>query len=158
MKKHFCITLLALLLVHAGLAQDAQFPIAPQTINPAMTGFTSADVRASLSYYSQSPSYSSNKHQTALLSVDAPLLRGRLPKGDALGIGVFQNFYDINTKVDVTYFGLSAAYHKALGRKRNQYVSAAGCRGKRIWRHLTSVNTAPLGIASVQHIRGTWQI
>lgn len=124
MKKQLCLALLALFFVNIGFGQDSQFPIAPQTFSPAMTGFTSADVRTSYNYYSLAPTYSNSKYQNGLFSIDAPLLRGRLPKGDALGIGLCHSFYSSRRYVSNNNFGLSVAYHKAFGAKRNQYVSA----------------------------------
>lgn len=127
MKRPLLILPATLLLVHAATAQQ-QFN-APQLLNPAMTGFTPADVRASLSFNSNLPSWKSPAFFTnSTFAADAPILKGKLPKGDAMGIGIFSTYssasagdnYDYNGKS----IGLSVAYHKALGRKKDQYLSA----------------------------------
>lgn len=106
---------------HAALAQQ-QFN-APQLLNPAMTGFTPADVRASFTYSASRPYRYAPTYSSATFAADAPVLQGKLPKGDAIGVGISSTYSGYNGNVNAKNIGLSAAYHKALGKKHDQYLS-----------------------------------
>lgn len=131
MKQTLLILPAAILLANAATAQH--YFNAPQLLNPAMTGFTPADVRASLNVNSNFGSWRIPAFfATNTFAADAPILKGKLPKGDAMGIGIFSSyaFSSIGDNYDYTgkSIGLSAAYHKALGKKKDQYLSV-GLRG-----------------------------
>ncbi len=104
-----------------------QYFAAPLTLNPATTGLTDGDVRASYVQHNimgqgHSPIYRLDA------SVDMPILAGILPKGDALGVGLL---YQYNDQSGTPYFfrqsngGLSLAYHKSIGRARRHHLSLA---------------------------------
>lgn len=120
----------SLMLSGSALAQDIHFTqyfTSPLTLNPAMTGLVADDVRAAANYRSQWASVSQNPYVTGSVSVDIATLKGKLPEGDALGVGVL-GFYDKSGSGGLTNTtaGLSLAYHKAFGRDRQQHLSFGG--------------------------------
>lgn len=108
-------------------AQDIHFTqyfTSPLTLNPAMTGLVADDLRFSGNYRSQWASVSPNPYVTATMSFDIATLKGKLPEGDALGLG-FLGLYDKSGSGGLTNttVGLSMSYHKAFGRDRQQHLS-----------------------------------
>ncbi len=108
-------------------AQDVHFTqyfTSPLTLNPAMTGLIAEDLRFAANYRSQWSSVSTNPYTTASVSFDMAILKGKLPEGDALGIG-FMGLYDKSGSGGLTNttMGGSLAYHKAFGREREQHLS-----------------------------------
>src|SRR5690606_23429077 len=102
----------------AALAQDihlSQYYASPLTLNPAQTGLTPRDYRVGLNYRTQNYSFSNYPYVTGVLSYDMPILKGKLPEGDALGIGavVFYDKAGTGSLQNVTG-GLSVAYHKSF--------------------------------------------
>jgi len=89
-----------------------------------MTGLVNDDVRFSANYRSQWSSVSSNPYITGSFSYDMAILKGKLPQGDAMGIGLL-GLYDKagSGGLTNTTFGLSLAYHKAFGYDRQQHIS-----------------------------------
>ena len=72
-------------------AQDVHFTqyfTSPLTLNPALTGLVSDDLRFSGNYRQQWGSVSINPYVTGTVSFDIAALKGKLPEGDALGIGI----------------------------------------------------------------------
>jgi len=117
----------AALLSGSVLAQDVHFTqyfTSPLTLNPAMTGLVPDDVRFSADMRQQWATVSSNPYITGTVSYDMAMLKGKLPQGDALGIG-FLGLYDKSGSGGLTNesVGLSLAYHKAFGRDRMQHIS-----------------------------------
>jgi type IX secretion system PorP/SprF family membrane protein len=127
MKKLLSGVCVAMLLSGAVRAQDIHFTqyfTSPLTLNPAMTGLVADDLRFSANYRSQWASVSPNPYQTASISFDIATLKGKLPEGDALGVGML-GFYDKSGSGGLvnTTIGGSLAYHKAFGRDRLQHIS-----------------------------------
>lgn len=111
----------------ASIAQDihfSQYYASPLTLNPAMTGLVNRDYRVSANYRTQNYSFSTVPYVTASVAYDMPILAGKLPEGDALGIGVLA-FYDKAGTGALSNLsgGLSLAYHKALGQNKEHMVS-----------------------------------
>src|SRR5690242_16348712 len=74
----------------AARAQDpgfSQFFASPLTLNPALTGKFNGVVRVAGNYRNQWPTIN-NAFITSTISVDAPILTGRLPENDTWGIGL----------------------------------------------------------------------
>ena len=106
-----------LLAVPAARAQDpgfSQFFASPLTLNPALTGKFNGVDRVAGNYRNQWPSIQ-NAFITSTISVDAPILRGKLPDNDTWGIG-FMAMTDkaANSVLTSNYFSFSTAYHKSL--------------------------------------------
>ncbi len=108
-------------------AQDVHFTqyfTSPMTLNPAQTGLTPADYRVSANYRSQWYSVSDHPYTTGTIGFDLPILRNKLPEGDALGVGVM-GLYDragAGALQNVTA-GLSVAYHHAFGAQKQHTIS-----------------------------------
>lgn len=110
-----------------GIAQDihySQYYASPLTWNPAQTGLINRDYRIAANYRTQNYQVSSNPYITGSISYDMPILQGKLPEGDALGVGavVFYDKAGTGALQNVTG-GLSFAYHKALGQDNRHMVS-----------------------------------
>ena len=74
----------------AAQAQDpgfSQFFASPLSLNPALTGKFNGVVRIAGNYRNQWPSIN-NAFITSTVSVDAPILRNKLPENDTWGIGL----------------------------------------------------------------------
>ncbi|HET8573057.1 MAG TPA: PorP/SprF family type IX secretion system membrane protein [Edaphocola sp.] len=115
-----------------GMAQDVHFSqyfSSPLTLNPAQTGLIETDWRASANFRSQWYTVSDNPYQSGTVSFDMPVMRNKLPEGDALGIGVL-GLYDKagSGGLQNTTLGLSLAYHKALGMNK-QHTLSLGIQG-----------------------------
>jgi type IX secretion system PorP/SprF family membrane protein len=125
----------------AAFGQDVHFTqyfSSPLTLNPALTGLVSCDLRVAANYRSQWSSVSANPFVTGTASYDMNVLKGRLPEGDRVGLGVIA-LYDksgIGALTNTT-FGFSAAYHKGLGRgdEKNHTVSV-GLQGSLVQKSL----------------------
>lgn len=119
----FCIGGLAL----TGTAQDVHFTQyfkSPLTLNPAQTGLTEGDWRASANFRTQWYSITSSPYTTGTIAYDMPLLRGKLPEGDALGVGVLGLYDKSGTGgLQNTTLSLSVAYHKSFGMDKQHTVS-----------------------------------
>ena len=84
------LTLIGLAAGLTAAAQDVHFTqyfTSPLTLNPANTGLVNCDWRVSGNYRDQWSSVNSTGYQTATISYDMAILRGKL-NGDALGIGI----------------------------------------------------------------------
>jgi type IX secretion system PorP/SprF family membrane protein len=107
-------------------AQDykfSQFYNSPLNLNPANTGKINSLYRLVANYRLQYlPLQSPSPYNTLSVSADAGLFRDKL-RNDIFGIGlVFTN--DRQTAIKTNTFMLSLAYHKAMGKKANHYLSA----------------------------------
>src|SRR6187402_2341002 len=77
-------------LVKNGFAQDpnfSQFFVSPLTLNPALTGKFNGDFRAAGNYRDQWPAIS-KAFITSTLSLDMPIMRGKLSELDTWGVGL----------------------------------------------------------------------
>lgn len=113
-------------------AQDVHFTqyfTSPLTLNPAQTGLTESDWRASANYRTQWYTVSNNPYMSGTIAFDIPTLKGKLPEGDALGIGLL-GLYDRSGAggLQNTTVGLSVAYHKAFGMDK-QHTLSLGVQG-----------------------------
>src|SRR6218665_3926645 len=113
-------------------AQDVHFTqyfTSPLTLNPAQTGLTQNDWRASANFRTQWYTVSDNPYISGTVAFDIPTLRGKLPEGDALGIGVLGLYDKSGTGgLQNTTVGLSVAYHKAFGVEK-QHTLSLGVQG-----------------------------
>ncbi len=127
MKKLILGVCAAMLFAGSVNAQDVHFTqyfTSPLTLNPAMTGLVAEDLRFAADYRQQWSSVSPNPYVTGTLSYDMAILKGKLPEGDAIGIGLM-GLYDKSGSGGLTNttVGLSLAYHKAFGYDRQQHIS-----------------------------------
>jgi len=117
MKKSISIILLTVLLIPELQAQDpafSQFFASPLTLNPALTGKFSGDVRVAGNYRNQWPSIN-NAFITSTISVDGGILRSRLPETDVWGLGIMAMTDKTASGIlSSNYLGLSTSYHKSL--------------------------------------------
>lgn len=130
---------LSLMLAGSAAAQDVHFTqyfTSPLTLNPALTGLVPDDLRLAANYRNQWSSVSSTPYITGTISYDMAMLKGKLPEGDALGIGVML-LYDKSGSggLQNTTAGLSLAYHKGFGRDKLQHLSV-GFQGFLVQKHL----------------------
>ena len=113
-------------------AQDihhTQYFATPLMLNPAQTGLTKFDVRATANYRAQWYSVSSNPYMTGVVSFDMATLKGKLPEGHALGIGLVLAYDKSGAgALTNTSVGLSAAYHLAFGQEK-QHTLSFGVQG-----------------------------
>ena len=123
------ITLLmfvALSIVKNVQAQDihfSQFYNSPMTLNPALTGLISEDVRATTNYRNQWATVSA-PYETMSASVDFSILKGIL-YDDYVGVGLMvmnDKAGDLNLRN--TQAQVSLSYSKALNGDGNQYLTA----------------------------------
>jgi type IX secretion system PorP/SprF family membrane protein len=131
--KKVLLSVLALAGVSLGSwAQDVhftQFFTSPLTLNPAQTGLTQNDWRASANIRQQWYTVSDNPYVSGTVAFDMPLLRGKLPEGDALGIGILGLYDKSGTGgLQNTTVGLSLAYHKSFGVDK-QHTLSFGVQG-----------------------------
>lgn len=108
-------------------AQDihyTQYFTSPLTLNPALTGLTQCDLRLSANYRVQWASVSANPYRTGMIGYDMAVLKGKLPQGDALGIGIM-GLYDKSGLggLQNTTVAFSLAYHKAFGKQKQHNIS-----------------------------------
>jgi type IX secretion system PorP/SprF family membrane protein len=117
----------AMTLTGTAIAQDVHFTqyfTSPLTLNPAMTGLVPEDMRFAANYRTQWSSVSSNPYTTGSATFDIATLKGKLPEGDALGLGIVLQYDQSGTgSLTNTTAGLSVAYHKAFGHDRQQHLS-----------------------------------
>ena len=115
------------MLTGSAMAQDvhfSQFFTSPLTLNPAMTGLLPDDFRLAVDYRNQWSSVSSHPYVTATASFDAALLKGKLPEGDALGLGaMFLTDKSGSGALQNNTAAFSLAYHKGFGRDKLQHFS-----------------------------------
>ncbi len=101
----------------AARAQDpgfSQFFASPLTLNPALTGKFNGVVRVAGNYRNQWPSIN-QAFITSTISVDAPILRGKLPDNDTWGIGMMAMTDKTASGIlNSNFFSFSTAYHKSL--------------------------------------------
>jgi type IX secretion system PorP/SprF family membrane protein len=127
MKKLIPSLFFTLLLTATVKGQDVHFTqyfTSPLTLNPAMTGLIAEDLRLAANYRQQWASVSSNPYTTMTASAEVAALKGKLPEGDALGLGfMFLSDKSGTGSLANTTIGGSLAYHKAFGRDRAHHIS-----------------------------------
>ena len=101
----------------AAQAQDpgfSQFFASPLSLNPALTGKFNGVVRVAGNYRNQWPAIN-NAFITSTISVDAPILTGKLPENDTWGMGLLlMTDKTASGILNSNYFSFSTAYHKSL--------------------------------------------
>lgn len=99
------------------LSQDphfSQFFASPLTLNPAYTGKFNGQLRVAGNYRDQWPAIS-KAFVTSTISLDAPVMSGKLPDFDTWGVGgMAMSDRTANGILNSNYFALSTAYHKSL--------------------------------------------
>lgn len=127
MKKSLLGLSVSLLMSGAAMAQDVHFTqyfTSPLTLNPALTGLVPDDLRVAANVRSQWSSVSGSPYLTGTVSYDMALLKGKLPEGDALGLGgMFLYDKSGSGGLTNTSTALSLAYHKGFGRDKLQHLS-----------------------------------
>jgi type IX secretion system PorP/SprF family membrane protein len=107
------------------LAQDpnfSQFFVSPLTLNPALTGKFNGDVRVAGNYRDQWPDIS-KAFVTSTISVDLPILRGRLSDLDTWGVGLMaMTDKTANGVLSGNFVSLTTAYHKGLDEEGLQQI------------------------------------
>jgi len=110
-------------------AQDvhfSQYYASPHTLNPALTGNFQGLIRAGLNYRNQWNSVTI-PYQTVSGYTDLNFLRGKLGRGDWFGTGLLLVGDKAgNGELTTTKANFSLAFHKALTREHNFYLSAGG--------------------------------
>jgi type IX secretion system PorP/SprF family membrane protein len=111
---------LSLTLILAGASANAQDPgfsqffASPLTLNPALTGKFNGVLRVAGNYRNQWPSIN-NAFITSTISVDAPIMRGKLPDNDTWGIGLMAMTDKTASGIlNSNFISFSTAYHKSL--------------------------------------------
>jgi type IX secretion system PorP/SprF family membrane protein len=118
MKKQMVIYMVLMCIISDNcFAQDphfSQFFVSPLSLNPALTGHFDGTLRAAGNYRNQWANIN-KAFVTSTASVDAAMLKEKLPEGDAWGIG-FLGMNDISGGgvLKRNIFSLSTAYHKSL--------------------------------------------
>ena len=139
MKKLILGISVAVMLSMSAKGQDIHFTqyfTSPLTLNPAMTGLVTEDLRLAGNYRTQWSSVSPNPYTTATFSFDIAMLKNKLPDGDALGLGIMA----LNDKAGSggltnTTIGGSLAYHKAFGFNKQHRISL-GVQGNMVSKKL----------------------
>ena len=115
--RKFSLLILTSLVLIAAKAQDpnfSQFFVSPLTLNPALTGKFNGDFRIAGNYRDQWPSIS-KAFITSTVSVDFPILRGRLSELDTWGVGVMaMTDKTANGILSTNLISITTAYHKGL--------------------------------------------
>lgn len=115
--RKFLLLILSLTLLNSASAQDpnfSQFFVSPLTLNPALTGKFNGDFRVAGNYRDQWPEIS-KAYITSTVSVDAPILRGKLSDIDTWGVGIMaMTDKTANGVLSSNFFSVSTAYHKGL--------------------------------------------
>ncbi len=106
-----------LTLTKVATAQDpnfSQFFVSPLTLNPALTGKFNGDFRVAGNYRDQWPEIS-KAFITSTISLDMPVLRGKLSELDTWGVGVMaMTDKTANGVLSSNYLSVTTAYHKGL--------------------------------------------
>ncbi len=116
MRKISLLILTSLVLI-TSKAQDpnfSQFFVSPLTLNPALTGKFNGDFRIAGNYRDQWPSIS-KAFITSTVSVDFPILRGKISELDTWGVGVMaMTDKTANGILSTNLISITTAYHKGL--------------------------------------------
>ena len=110
-------------------AQDqhfSQFYASPLTLNPALTGAVEGTYRFAINYRDQGRSFVEVPYSTVSAAIDMRigLDTRKRARDDKAGIGmVFYNDRSAFANFYTNYIGISGAFHKALDKKQNQFLS-----------------------------------
>src|SRR5690606_32403618 len=106
-------------MVFSAQAQDVHFSqyfASPLTLNPAQTGLITGDWLVFVNFINQWFTMSVNPYINGNIAYYMPLLRGKFPEGDALGVVVLGLFDRAGAGgYQNTTLGISVAYHKSFG-------------------------------------------
>lgn len=115
--RHFLFLILFLSLMNSASAQDpnfSQFFVSPLSLNPALTGKFNGDFRLAGNYRDQWPEIS-KAFITSTISLDMPVLRGKLSELDTWGVGIMaMTDKTANGVLSSNFISISTAYHKGL--------------------------------------------
>lgn len=120
-----CVSVsIAFLFSHAQDPNFSQFFASPVTLNPALTGKFDGVLRVAGNYRNQWQTIN-NAYNTATVSVDAGILKSRIPDIDQFGVGIMA-FTDKsgNGALQSNYLALSTAYHKGLDENAYHQIGA----------------------------------
>jgi type IX secretion system PorP/SprF family membrane protein len=114
----FLLVVAGMIFPGAGVkAQDpgfSQFYASPLTLNPALTGKFNGVLRVAGNYRNQWPSIN-DAFITSTISVDAPIMKAKLPDNDTWGIGLMaMSDKTASGILSSNYISFSTAYHKSL--------------------------------------------
>ena len=112
------VALMLLITCYLGTqAQDpnfSQFFVSPLTLNPALTGKFNGNLRVAGNYRNQWPAFT-RAFITSSLSVDFPVLRGRLQETDTWGVGLMaMTDKTADGILTANFASITTAYHKGL--------------------------------------------
>jgi type IX secretion system PorP/SprF family membrane protein len=110
----FLVLLCSILSVKAQDPNFSQFFASPLTLNPALTGKFDGVLRVAGNYRNQWPTIN-NAYTTYTASIDAGILKNKIPEFDQFGVGVL-GFSDKsgNGVLQNNAIALSTSYHKSL--------------------------------------------
>jgi len=115
--RKYIVFFFILLLTKTLQAQDphfSQFFASPLTLNPAFTGKFDGIWRLAANHRDQWPSIP-KAYVTSSASLDFPILKGRIPETDVLGVGISGvSDASANSQLKLNYGSVSMSYHKAL--------------------------------------------
>jgi type IX secretion system PorP/SprF family membrane protein len=107
------------------LSQDpnfSQFFVSPLTLNPALTGKFNGSFRVAGNYRDQWPEIS-KAYITSTISIDAPILRGRISELDTWGVGIMaMTDKTANGILSGNFVSVTTAYHKGIDEDGLQQV------------------------------------
>jgi len=119
------LLILCLCLLKICSAQDpnfSQFFVSPLTLNPALTGKFNGNVRVAGNYRDQWPDIS-KAFVTSTISVDLPILKGKLSDLDTWGVGLMaMTDKTANGVLSGNFISLTTAYHKGLDEEGLQQI------------------------------------
>lgn len=115
--RKYLLLIACMIVVKTLTAQDpnfSQFFVSPLTLNPALTGKFNGDFRIAGNYRDQWPEIS-KAFITSTISVDLPILRGRLSELDTWGVGLMaMTDKTANGVLSSNYISFTTAYHKGI--------------------------------------------
>ncbi len=125
--KQYLLLIALFILTGTAFAQDhhiSQFYAAPLTLNPALTGSMGGKYRVTALYRNQWQTVLEDPFKTMMASFDMSVKMGG-SNADKLGVGMFF-FSDKGGSTDVStnQVSVSAAYHKAMGMRKERFLSA----------------------------------
>lgn len=119
----FCLFIWSVTCLQAQDSHFSQFYNSPLSLNPALTGLMTEDIRLAAQYRSQWGSVTA-PFQTAMFSVDANLFREEL-NDDFVGVGLLlMNDQAGDSELKNTQAQVSFSYNKTLSSLADQYLSA----------------------------------
>jgi type IX secretion system PorP/SprF family membrane protein len=137
-------------------AQDpnfSQFFVSPLSLNPALTGKFNGNLRVAGNYRNQWPAFT-RAFITSTLSVDMPILTGRLQETDTWGVGLMaMTDKTADGILTANFISFTTAYHKGLDEDGLHQVGV-GFQGTWGGRRLDGTR---LDFEDELDLQGTWQ-